>query len=114
VGTVGKEYHHGESISEQELADSRNNQQHTAKPDVDRRRGNTAAARALPAHEGDGERDDTNGEAEDTDWGRVSKAPAEVAGDVCLGGDEEALVELWGQSDLLGELIAELLFRIEV
>ena len=112
--TVGKEDHHGKRVSEQKLANSRKNQQHAAKPDVDRCRRDTAAPRALPAHEGGGERDDADGKAEDTDWSWVAKALAEVAWYICLGGDEEALIELRGQSDLFSELIAELLFRVKV
>lgn len=68
----------------------------------------------MPLTEGDGERNDTNGEPEHTNGCRVSESRTEITRNLSLGRDEQPLVELWCQSHGFGELITKLLFGVEV
>lgn len=64
--------------------------------------------------EGDGEGNDTDGEAKDTNGCGVAESRTKVTSDLSLGRDEKPLVELWCERHCFGQLIAELLLRIEV
>lgn len=62
----------------------------------------------------DGQREETNGETQDTDWCRVTKGLSELTHDVSLWGQEDLLEQLGRDGVLLGQVAATIVAVLEL